>query len=328
MSLTLDTSINLPAPKTRAHGEVGTSSTRGFQATCRSLNTLFVQKRGAIISDWNYAGIFGTATAPVQTVSWKVHNDLYCGLTGSNARVTVWFYYVMSSTTGTWNLRVSEPGGGTLTVDMHKLSTSAGEWASVGFMNFDDTVTDGAWSFEETANTGLSGGSYIRGIVIEMKRDASSAPALLGGYLHAGAGVIPFDDAAAYGTLNPVSTWMLRAQHAMAIYLWRQRLGQIQTSSMHYLYNGSGTSAVLSQGLHLVPHGVTACTFYVRDSKTGAGTTRLFIDGEQADAGVLDNLGGWTELNGTVTPGAIHEFRITATKSLDSICGSWDVPEY
>lgn len=329
--MTLSTNTTILTPQAAALAEVGSSSTRGFAAMYGNLNALFIRKMGAFVNDHSGSAIFGTQTAPTQTVSWTVKTQPYAGLTGSDATAEVFVYHVQTLTTGTWSLRVTAPGGATVTTNMGTLGTSAGAWASLGTVQYDDTADTGVWLLSETANSGLAGTRGILGILIVPVRSATSLPDVSGGgdYSNAAADCYPFDSAVAWGTGIGVHSHALRYGHHMARYLWTRRVGQIITSSMHtHAQASKGTEKTMAKLVHFVPHKVTTATFYVRDSKDGSGTAKLYLDDTEVDSVTLANGGAWHELTTTVTPGTLSQFTVTADRDVDSICGHWEDADY
>lgn len=327
MALPVDATIQLPQPAVRGNAEIGSATAKGVKAIYRCLNTLFEQKKGALVNDLYVSGIYGTGSAPVQKTVWKVRNPLYAGWTSTYAAVDVWVYLRMTSTGGAWELRLTEPGGASTTWDMHAEATTSGAWVNLGTVAYDDSIDTGVWHLDEPTNT-ATGSQMIQGICIQHQRDLTALQAINGGYSDAADEVYPFDDTISHGGENPMSTWAIRNAHHMARYLWTKRLGQIITSSLQFHDNTGGGQESMARFYHLTPHKVTGATFYVRDGKYGAGTAKLLLDDVEVDSAALDGLGGWTELTATVEPERMHMFEITTNKDVWSICGHWDDAGY
>lgn len=329
--MALSTSTTILTPQAAALAEIGSSSARGFQAMYGNLNALFIRKVGAFVNDHSATAIFGTETAPTQLIAWTVKTQPYAGLTGSDATAEVFVYHAQNSTTGTWVLTVTAPGGATVAKNMGTLGTSSGAWASLGTVQYDDTVDTGVWELDETTNVGLAGTRGILGILIVPVRSATTLPDVSGGgdYSHAAASCYPFDSVAAWGTGSGVHSHALRYGHHMARYLWTRRVGQIITSSLFaHTQASKGTEKTMAKLVHFVPHKVTTATFYVRGSKDGVGTSKLYLNDVEVDSVALANTSDWHELSTTVTPGTLAQFTVTADRDVDSICGHWEDADY
>lgn len=324
--MALSTSSTVPVSQARALAEIGSSGTRGPEAIFKYLNYLFAQKYGALIMDWTGGTQrFGTGTTPSGDVKWRAKTQPYANFSGSNAVADVYVYHVQSVTTGTWSLRVTAPGGATLTTDMATLGTSAGEWETIGQIQYDDTAAFGDWELQEVSATGLAGDRYILGVMIMPNRGL--LPAVTGGYGGAADECYPFDSAVAWATSGALHSLLLRYGHHLARYLFEHRTaGQILSCGIDsHTYTGGGADQTMTETVHVVPERVTSVNVWVLSFKnTGAGTAKLYLNGDLVDSDTLtDANDSWTTLTATVEPGSTIVLRVDVDRDIYSVCGAW-----
>lgn len=339
MALTVTSPIVLPAPPRALAGkDIAAGSTSGSALSVDYLcaNSLFEQKQPAFVGDWSPDGIFGGVSTPAWDPRWRQAVQPYAGLSSQTAEV--WLYVDNSTAFGggaSWAMTVhNDTAGSSSTKDILKTAGVGAGWYQFSSIVYDDTALYNDWRMEEGAKSGLASTDAIHGIMIVPVRTGTTLPSAPTGnptYLNAALGCMPFEASIDVGDQHGAHTWALHNAHRLAIYLWERRLGQILSSSFKRGAYGSAESTQ-ARFLHLVPHGVTSVTFWIRGA--ASGTAKLAIDDSEEDSVSL-SASTWSTLTSSVTSGALHDFKITALNGnisgadpIDAFCGWWDAPNY
>jgi hypothetical protein len=337
MARTVDIPINPPLPQARAQSEViDTNGAGGILRVADTINTLYEQKRGTLVSDSDPDGILRSAN----TTSYARYRAKKMGFGGIQEYVTAEVYYRLEGS-GTLTTIV---GVGSTILTLPTITTAGSGWHSVSgvLAVAEDTGTEYVdVVMKHTTATGWST-AIIESLSVYYNREKTTLDAVTAteeGYINTG--FIPLDSAASVGEA-PVSAGRLQHAHDDMIHLIEHRTGQaISVSGISNLLSTSITDlgAMPFQTDIGVPYfssgSATLRLYILSDGVGGAGGTHNFtVSNSQASTTITYPPFTSAWLSGTLSfpcgpAGSTRQDYVLIQQGagseygLSSICGYW-----
>jgi hypothetical protein len=297
-----------------AQMDTGGNAFRGQKPTAEGLNTVYEQKRGVLVADFD-PDILLSSIGPIAYYRSKVLG--YGGLATEAALVD---FYVNASGAGAKVVQITQ--GANVQTWTYPGGVIAGWVPTAAALTVDDNAE---WIPFEVTITSLAGGTLeVRGVKVNYQRTKTALDA--GEYTPSNVAGLEITQ---YAGERPMSSARARDEHLLAEYAYKNRVGQIASGATPAGWLFTAGSAAHAYGTP--PDDVVQARFHVKlINWSGVGVSpNITIAGADDVQSVTPVANGWYTLTLAVTPGKPQYFRLypsgspTYNPSITSFCGYW-----